>query len=61
MAGKNKKSCVRCESLERKQRGKEVHKFQGVYICSVCLEEMKDEFLVSLDIEDYAEGVEDFD
>ncbi len=60
MANK-KNSCVRCESLERKQQGKEVYLFQGVYICSVCLEEMHDELLFPKDIEEDAERSEDFD
>lgn len=56
-----KNKCVRCETLERKQQGKEVYLFQGVYICSVCLEEMHDELLFPKDIEEDAERSEDFD
>lgn len=59
--GSKRNRCVRCETLERKQQGKEVYQFQGVYICSVCLEEMQDELLFPKDVEEDESGSEEFD
>lgn len=38
-----KKRCVRCESLDRKQKSKAVNEINGVYICDFCLQEIAEE------------------
>ena len=38
-----KKRCVRCESLDRKQKSKAVTEINEVYICDFCLQEIAEE------------------
>jgi len=60
--------CIRCESLDRKQKGKKIYKVKNRFgdeipVCVVCLEEIaeEEEYFNSLekDIEDEPGG-EDF-
>ena len=64
---KQKRSCVRCEILGRKQKSKEVHYIlnelgESVPICSACLLEIKeeDETFKQIEEEDYDRSSEDY-
>jgi len=61
------KKCVRCESLDRKQKSRKIHMVKGsseeeIPICSVCLLEMQEEedFINSLKEEEDESGGEVF-
>jgi hypothetical protein len=64
----SKPKCVRCESLERKQKSRKIHYLkiseeESIPLCSVCILEIQDEkdLIESLKLEENESGSEEID